>query len=78
MAELDELATKTLIGANLPHDFSHRQAFILGYNKRKALEYALLYGSKTPHPLDNQDILAKGYVRVGKEGSKWTKKLYKH
>jgi len=69
MAELDELATKTLTEANLPHNFTVRQAFILGYNKRKALEYSLLYGGSTSvfDPLENRDGMARGYIRMEKE-----------
>jgi len=69
MAELDELATKTLTEAKLPDAFSYRQAFILGYNKRKALEYELLYGGSTSvfDPLENRDGVARGYIRMEKE-----------
>ena len=67
MAELDELATKTLTEAKLPGIFSYRQAFILGYNKRKTLEYTLLYGGSTLDRLENRDGIARGYLRMEKE-----------
>ncbi len=60
MAELDDLAEQTLSAHKLPTTFSYRQAFILGYNKRKLLAFKAMYGGRLDaHSLENQDVLAR-------------------
>ncbi len=69
MAELDDMATEKLTEAKLPTNFSYRQAFIAGYNARKALEFRVLWGGRPRlDPLDNRDPMALGYLKLKEEG----------